>query len=116
MTQHKLPSGMTVDLRDHHEFTGADVQDVWDSITGPGAAAIRDMRLALVGKLVTACSLPEKYPVPFAPDTTRSLAADDYVELLSLIQDAYDLVNGRSVIPRFEEHADPTPPTADSSE
>jgi hypothetical protein len=116
VTQHKLPSGMTVDLRDHHEFTGDDVQDVWDAITAPGPAAVRDMRLALVEKLVASCDRPEKYPVPFTPQVTRSLPADDYVELLSLVQDAYDLVNGRSVIPRIDDYADPTAPTAGGSE
>jgi hypothetical protein len=107
---------MTVEMRDHHEFTGADVQDVWQAITAPGVVALRDMRLALVGKLLTSCSLPEKYPVPFTPETAMSLRADDYVALLELVEDAYKLVNGLSVIPRFEDYADPTPPTADSSE
>lgn len=118
MARHKLPSGIEIDLDDHHAWRGQDVQDVWESwgtVDATGAQAVLAMRLSLVQRMVT-WSSSETWPIPFTPEQTLKMDADDYVKVINLILPAYDLANGRSVIPRFEDYADPTRPTADSSE
>lgn len=111
MARHELPSGGWVELRDHRELNGHDVRAVHSAITGTGARAVVDMRAALIEALVTGWSYP--YPLPATTASAGLLRADDYVKLQGLTEDAYRLVNGLSVVPDSDEHADPKAPTAD---
>lgn len=114
MTRHDLPSGNWVEIRDYRELTGHDVRRVNSSITGAGAQAVSDMRATLIECLVEAWSFD--HALPATPATTGLLGAADYVALEKLTGNAFRLVNGQAVIPDPDEHADPTPPTQDSTE
>lgn len=113
-TRHDLPSGAWVEIRDYRELTGRDVKAVNRSITGSGARAVVDMRAALIEILVENWSVA--IPLPATAAAAEMLRGDDYVALEALVNDAYELVNGRSVIPNSDEHADPTPPSLDGTE
>ncbi len=110
----KLPSGLTVTLRSHRDLRRRDIHRVYGAVTGDGPSRI-EMYDALIELLVTASS-DQRHPVPFTADVLEALDPDDYLALWGEIQDAYNLVTGRSVLPRVDDHADPTPPTTESND
>jgi hypothetical protein len=113
-TRHDLPSGAWVEIRDYRELTGRDVKQVMAAVTGRGAQWVVDQRAALLEILVENWSYD--YRLPASSAVTDLLRADDYVALQELMSDGYNLVNGISVIPDSDDHADPTPPTQDGNE
>jgi hypothetical protein len=113
-TRHTLPSGAWVEIRDYRELTGRDVKKVIASVTGRGAQYWVDQRAALLEILVENWSYA--FALPASSAATDLLRADDYVALQELMNDAYNLVNGVSVLPNSDDHEDPTPPTQDGNE
>lgn len=109
----KLPSGLSVTMRSHRALRRRDIHRVYGAVTGEGPSRI-EMYDALIELLVTASS-DQRHPVPFDADALEALDPDDYLALWGEVQDAYNLVTGRSVLPRVDDHADPTPPTTESS-
>lgn len=94
----KLPSGLTVTLRSDRSLRRSDIHQVWAAITST-ETAVPEMHDALIELLVTASS-DQRHPVPFTADALDLLDPDDYLALWSAVQPAYDLVNGKSPLPR----------------
>lgn len=116
-TRHTLPSGLEIELRDYHELIGDDLQEIWNSITEDGAAAVGQLRRGLAQKLVVSTSDPAAWPVPFTPELSGRLPLGDYYELMvRVLGPAVDLANGRSVKPKQDDYMDPTQPSTASTE
>ncbi len=112
--EHKLPSGITVTVRSHRTLRRPDIHAVWRSVTDPELFGPQQHD-ALLLLLVTACS-DERFPVPLTPESLDGFDGDDYIALYGLVNDAYRLVNGLSVIPRGGDgYQDPKAPTTGSN-
>lgn len=113
-SEHKLPSGITVTLRSHRTLRRPDIQAVWRSVTDPDLFGPQQHD-ALVMMLVVGCS-DERFPVPLTPQALDLFDGDDYIALYTLVNDAYRLVNGLSVLPRPDDYQDPKAPTTESND
>lgn len=114
-TFHTLPSGLVIELGNHYDWLGDDVQEIWDSITTGNAT--RDVRLACLGKLLVSSSDPAKVSVPPLPGQIGALSGPDYIKVINLppVHAAHDMVSGRSTVPDVDDSQDPKAPTGDTS-
>ncbi len=114
-----LPDGAWAVLRSHRELMGSDVIEVTSrAVSGKGVmAAATSMRTALIELMVRNWSF-EQLPLPATEAVQRRLPGEALVALYRYVQPAYDLVNGKSVAPLFDEQTvdDPASPTPGSSE
>ena len=111
--EHKLPSGLTVTLASHRTLRRPDIHRVWASVTDPDMAAAQEHD-TLMGMLATAISDPS-YELPLTTESLDRLDPDDYLGLYRLVDEAYRLVHGLSVIPRQDDYEDPKAPTTESN-
>jgi len=70
---------------------------------------------ALMEMLVIASSDPQ-FPPPFGTHVLDRLDGADYIALYRLVNDAWRMVNGLTVLPNPDDFADPKAPTAGSND
>lgn len=114
-----LPSGKVVEVRSHRTLLGTDVDAALGAQSGAGSWVrnVADVRAELIRRMVTEIE-PGRGGAPALDGTreaTLSQRADDYRKLYTLVDDAFLLVTGQSVIPDYDEWADPKAPTAANS-
>lgn len=115
--RHTLPSGKVVEIRSHRTLLGSDGAAVIAAQTGVGAQGVVDMHNALIARMATEVE-PGAGGAPALDGTVEAACAqrlDDWRRLYSLVNDAYALVLGISVVPDADEWEDPAGPTRDSS-
>lgn len=106
--EHTLPSGLKVTLRSHRTLRRPDMHTVWAAQDAPGEHD------ALMQMLVTETSDPA-FPAPFTTDVLDRLDGEDYIALYRLVNPAWRMVNGLTVLPNPDEHQDPKAPTTASN-
>lgn len=114
--EHTLPSGLKVTIRSHRVLKRADIQAVWaagaNAKPGMEMAAQRDKLIEL---LATATGVQSGEPITMSADYLDLLDGADYIALYKLMNNAYRLANGLSVVPNPDDYQDPKAPTAASN-
>lgn len=107
-TEHTLPSGLKVTVASHRTLRRPDIHKVWAAVTDSDLfkAQTHD---ALAGILATVAGKP------LSGEDLDMLRPDDYLRVYTLMEPAYRLITGQSVLPNPDDHDDPKAPSGESN-